>query len=203
MSESRILAVARARSAERDLRRGRVRAGDGAARPDRGARRPAATVAARTRSSDGRARRFIRSVQVGITVVGIASVRSASRSSPRYFDFLAARRRRRDLVRRPHLPQRRRSASSSRRRSRCSRRSVLAVALAVPIDVLSLVFSPWCGCSSTPRTACCACSGSIRAPAGMIAFTRERHPPLGRRRGGRRRDRDRRGGDALQGLRLR
>jgi putative hemolysin len=116
--------------------------------------------------------RFISTVQVGITVVGIALGAIGEPLISRYFDFLPrgvafaisfAVLTYLSVVLGELVPK----AVS------LQKAEALAVALAVPIDVMSRVFSPIVWVLQHSASAVLRVLGIRPAPAGMIAFTRE------------------------------
>ena len=146
--------------------------------------------------------RFISTVQVGITVVGIALGAIGEPLVSRYFDFLPrgvafvisfAVLTYLSVVARRARPEGGRAAEGggARARARGADRRALARVRTRRLGAAALV----------ERRAARA-RGQARAGRDDRVHARG-HPALGRRRRGRRRDRDGRGGDALQGLRLR
>jgi putative hemolysin len=116
--------------------------------------------------------RFISTVQVGITVVGIALGSIGEPLISRYFDFLPrgvafvisfAVLTYLSVVLGELVPK----------AVALQRAEVLAVALAVPIDVLSRVFSPVVWVLQHSANGVLRLLGVKPAPAGMIAFTRD------------------------------
>ena len=116
--------------------------------------------------------RFISTVQVGITVVGIALGSIGEPLISRYFDFLPrgvafvisfAVLTYLSVVLGELVPK----------AVALQRAEVLAVALAVPIDVLSRVFSPVVWVLQHSANGVLRVLGVKPAPAGMIAFTRD------------------------------
>ena len=116
--------------------------------------------------------RFISTVQVGITVVGIALGSIGEPLISRYFDFLPrgvafvisfAVLTYLSVVLGELVPK----------AVALQRAEVLAVALAVPIDVLSRVFSPVVWVLQHSANGVLRVLGVRPAPAGMIAFTRD------------------------------
>ena len=116
--------------------------------------------------------RFISTVQVGITVVGIALGSIGEPLISRYFDFLPrgvafvisfAVLTYLSVVLGELVPK----------AVALQRAEMLAVALAVPIDVLSRVFSPVVWVLQHSANGVLRLLGVKPAPAGMIAFTRD------------------------------
>ena len=116
--------------------------------------------------------RFISTVQVGITVVGIALGSIGEPLISRYFDFLPrgvafvisfAVLTYLSVVLGELVPK----------AVALQRAEMLAVALAVPIDVLSRVFSPVVWVLQHSANGVLRVLGVKPAPAGMIAFTRD------------------------------
>jgi putative hemolysin len=116
--------------------------------------------------------RFISTVQVGITVVGIALGSIGEPLISRYFDFLPrgvafvisfAVLTYLSVVLGELVPK----------AVALQRAEVLAVALAVPIDVLSRLFSPVVWVLQHSANGVLRLLGVKPAPAGMIAFTRD------------------------------
>ena len=148
--------------------------------------------------------RFISTVQVGITVFGILLGALGGPLVSGYFEdvlpdgvsFLIA-------FLHPDLPERRPRRARSRRRSRSSKSERVAIALAIPLDWLSRVLHPLVWVLDSSASAVARLLPRPARARGHDRAHRGGHPPSRRGGGGHRRDRDRRGGDGLQGLRLR